>query len=130
MDGDLRKIFHEHLDGHWQAVETGGTGKGIPDSNYCIDGYEGWVEFKHTKHWKVRIWPEQVAWMERRARQGGRVFIAVRRGQDELWILTPEAGRYLREGTLKDVPKEYIKARYNDGMKSWNWKEITKILIE
>ena len=31
---------------HVQRIETGGTGRGIPDFNACCEGTEFWVELK------------------------------------------------------------------------------------
>jgi len=133
IDGGLRKLFHKNLPGfHWQAIETGGVGLGVPDSNFCREGVEGWVEFKTTDAFKVQIRPEQVAWIERRARAGGRVFIAVRRktkagprkgpAVDELWLLGPEFARmaYLNKAV------EY--RQWESGPKNWNWEAIQRVL--
>src|SRR5260370_22560220 len=81
-DGGLRKLFQDHLhtDVHWQAIETWSTGQGVPDLNYCFKRCrEGWIENKLTAGYAVDISPQQIAWVERRARMGGRVFVAVRR---------------------------------------------------
>lgn len=79
IDGGLRRLFHEKLNHfHWQAIETGGTGRGIPDSNFCYKGIEGWVEYKASSGWSVGLRPEQVAWHLKRTRAGGNTWIAVR----------------------------------------------------
>ena len=103
-DGGLRKIWRDRVVGgwHWQSVETGSIGQGVPDMNYCalapytdthevglkIDvpwrsiaeyGHEGWIENKWTDGWVVDLSPEQVAWITRRVRMGGLVSVAVRR---------------------------------------------------
>lgn len=106
------------------------TGRGIPDSNYCYRGVEGWVEFKQAKHWRVGIWPEQVAWIERRVRSGGRAFVAVRRADKELWLLDSGAARFLKDPGLKGVRDELILGRWNHGPSSWDWKAISQILTE
>ena len=63
-DARLRQVFKEHLpDFDIQSVETWGTGRGVPDMNFCCNGIEGWIEFKMTKHWRVTVAPEQVAWI-------------------------------------------------------------------
>lgn len=112
LDGGLRPIFREKLRAgfDWQSVETGGTGMGCPDSNFCarvtrretvplyaigipeplmvqIDteyesGVEGWIEFKQTSGWACTLRPEQVGWLVRRHMHGGRVFVATRRWHD------------------------------------------------
>lgn len=58
---------------------------GIPDTNYCFDGVEGWVELKYgerpardsTAVFKSRhnLTAEQVEWILARRRSGGRVSI-------------------------------------------------------
>src|SRR6266699_154364 len=106
IDGGLRKIFRKHLPKfHWLSVETGLTEQGVPDSNFCIDGREGWVEFKLTSANKVTFRSEQIGWLLRRSRAGGRTYIAVRyhppggprRGppRDALYIYPGAAARLL-----------------------------------
>lgn len=129
IDGGLRKIFHKNLPGHWQAIETGGVGLGIPDSNFCIDGVEGWVEFKSTQGFKVRITAEQVSWIERRHRNGGRVFVAVRRKDEELWLFRPLAGRRLLLKGVDKVEKSLILGNWTGGPSNWDWDEVKKILV-
>ncbi len=139
-DGDLRKIFQRHLPTfHWQAVETWSTGQGVPDVNFCCDGVEGWIEFKQTKAWAVQVRPGQVAWIERRARAGGRVFLAVRRQSvargakiDDLWLLDHRAARELA------TPKIGLGFHHNyqvfgvfpNSPASWDWRKIQKILLK
>lgn len=79
-ESDLRRQVRESLPAvHWQAVETGGTGRGIPDLNGCLRGVEFWVELKLVKRGlQVPLTPTQVAWHLRRARAGGRTWLLVR----------------------------------------------------
>jgi Holliday junction resolvase len=103
-DDGLRQVFTTHIVAHWQAIETGGTGKGVPDLNGCRGGVDVWIEMKRARHWTVpEMKPEQVGWIERRERNGGRVFVAVRRAHDELWLLKPGAARLLIGGTRLDL---------------------------
>lgn len=81
-DGGLRPLFKQNAPGFWQAIETGGTGKGIPDSHFVIEGVSGWMEFKQTETVKVGLRPEQVAWINKYHRNGGNVFIGVRYKHD------------------------------------------------
>lgn len=80
-DGGLGKLFQKHLPKFdWQRIESGGTGLGIPDLNFCHKGMEGWIENKLVANGeKITFQEGQVAWHERRVRHGGRCFIAVRR---------------------------------------------------
>lgn len=80
IDGGLGKEFQKHLPRfHWQRIESGLTGLGIPDLNGCKNGIEFWIENKCVRvgH-KIKFQPGQVGWIERRRRNGGKVFIAVR----------------------------------------------------
>lgn len=138
-------MFHTRLKRgfHWQAVETGGTGLGIPDSNYCTlvgpgegVGVEGWVEFKQTDAWAVGLRIEQISWHKSRWRYGGLTHIATRRhhsggprkGQavDELWI---HQGRWVselnRDGLKSDVP---VAGVWSGGPANWDWDAVKSIL--
>lgn len=157
MDGDLRKIFREHLPMvHWQSIETGMTGRGIPDTNGCYQGTEFWVEFKQTRHWTVGLRPEQVAWISRRARAGGRVWVAVRRRPtpssrrqrvlvgrkdigvpgrgapvaDELWLLYGSAAKSLVDGGLRHAGPSSVAGTYYGGPGQWPWQTILGLLTQ
>jgi hypothetical protein len=83
----LRKSFREHIPQFdWCSLESGMTGRGIPDANYCYNGIEGWIEFKSSHHWRVKMRPGQIGWIERRIDHGGRAYVAVRRDASELWL--------------------------------------------
>lgn len=137
-DGNLRDMFQQHLwQAHWQAIETGAIGSGTPDSNWCWDGAEGWVEFKATTTLAVPLRPSQVAWLSRRARVGGRVHIAVRRKTlggprlgrpvDELWVLQGgEAEAVLASGLSRSAP--YVLGVWNGGPKVWDWEGVGLVL--
>ena len=64
---------------HFQRIETGSTGLGIPDVNLCYRGAEVWVELKVTKGWTCDLRPEQIAWHHRRTKADGKTFILTRR---------------------------------------------------
>lgn len=133
IDGDLRQIFQRFIpDAHWQSIETGSTGRGIPDVNYCFEGIEGWIEFKATEGWRVDVRPEQVAWIERRGRAGGRVFLAVRRAQLELWFLRSTAARVLATPKLglRDLENSHILSTMKGGPSRWPWGWIKRTLKE
>lgn len=144
-DGGLRPLFRQHVTGcDWQSVETAITGGGVPDSNYCLvgddgSGVEGWVEFKQTSGWAVTLRPEQVGWITRRCRYGGRVFIAVRRQNaggvrrgdpvDELWLLRGSYARELLDRGLKHGPAEAILGRWMGGPSQWDWDSVRHHLL-
>ena len=129
IDGGLRQLFRKHLpDFDFQSIEVG-FDRGVPDTNFCCEGVEGWIEFKETKGIKVNVSPEQCAWMARRARAGGRTFIAVRQrtGEDDLlWIASGEFGERLREAGLS--PNSTL-GSFPGGPRAWNWAKIRAIFL-
>jgi hypothetical protein len=138
-DGDLRKKFQQFLPQfHWQSVETWSTGQGVPDANYCGFGHEGWIEFKFTSGWKVDMRAEQIGWIERRVRAGGKVFVAVRRKhlgslkrkpEDELWLFSGDAARYLAKGRLDAVPPGFVHGKWSGGPSGWEWPDVRENLL-
>lgn len=140
IDGGLRKEFHTHLrQFHWQAIESGLTGGGIPDSNYCVDGKEGWVEYKLTNTYprlSRKLEPDQIGWHLRRARAGGRTFIAVRyrhdggprlgHSVDILYLYLGSAAHSLAVSGLAIAPI----GRWEGGPSRWNWEKIGRFLLE
>jgi len=139
IDGGLRKLFHSKLRGfHWQTIESGLTGRGVPDSNFCGNGIEGWVEFKKTAVWAVGLRPEQIGWHLKRARAGGRTFIAVRRIHeggprkgppvDQLWIFP---GRMAEELATTGIAEEHrnIPSVFMDDIKRINWVKVQSYLM-
>lgn len=128
-DAHLRQLFPRHLSQvHFVAVETGGTGRGIPDLNGCFNGIEFWIELKRARYWRIDISAEQCAWAERRLRAGGRVFVAVRRQServDELYLYHGAVARQLRTDRLDAVP---CLGTWPGGPKRWNWTQILSVL--
>lgn len=136
-DAGLRKIFSDHLkEAHWQPIESWSTGQGVPDTEYCFPkGLSGWVECKATSGWAVEVRGGQVGWLERRARMGGRAWIAVRRqanagprrgpAVDELWMFPgSEARNVLLSGLKGPVATGY----WSGGPANWDWKAVRKLL--
>jgi hypothetical protein len=126
-DGQLRQIFRKHLpEAHWQAIETWSTGQGVPDVEYCFPGGAcGWIENKATQGWKVDVRPHQVAWIERRIRSGGRVFVAIRRKGDELWLFPGDEVRRISEEGIKALQPILLCC---SGPAHWNWGKVREIL--
>ncbi len=133
IDGGLRPLFRTKLRRgfQWQSIETGGTGLGIPDSNFCSEGVERWVEFKQTEAWAVPLSPEQVGWHKTRHARRGLTLIATRRWHDggprkgapvdELWIHTGEHVSTLYENGLKSAPAVGI---WHGGPEAWDWEAV------
>ena len=141
IDGGLRKIFQDKLNPrgyHFQAIETGSTGRGIPDLNGCIDFTEFWIEFKKTSANAIQISPEQVAWILRRKRAGGNVYIAVRKkcskgprreAKDELWLIDGSSAADVKEHGLKPgTTSVWILGIWSGGPSKWDWEAVHKIL--
>lgn len=135
-DGGLRKEWRTHLPQfHWTSVESPLTVQGIPDTNYCHRGSEGWIENKKVKLGSdgvVVVRPEQFAWHERRLRAGGKVFIAVRwpAKDDTLYLLHPLAGRSLVAGArLTGLPADHVLGQWRGGPSRWKWPKIAEILL-
>lgn len=141
MDGGLRILFRKHIPSfHWTSIESGMTGSGIPDSEYCSPaGESGWIEHKGVLNgWKPEIRPAQVAWLTRRARMGGRAFIAVRReayagpkrgpAVDELWLIKGSAAPRLRSEGLKGLLKADMIGVWWSGVLKWDWGAIAQHL--
>jgi hypothetical protein len=134
-DGGLRPLFVEHIKtAHFQAIETWSTGQGVPDCNVCLRGTETWIEFKTTATNALRISTEQVGWIERRLRAGGRVLVIVRwrctagprrQARDELLIFD---GADVRALMLGGISAAVSLARWDGGPRSWDWNVIVKML--
>lgn len=125
-DGGLRTLFRTHFrDWQWTSIETGAVSPGTPDAEFCAPGgMSGWVEFKQTSGWKVTFQPLQVPWIHRRWRLGGRVFVAVRRKKDQLYVISGEHILELEERGVKDfVPIS------GAGARNWDWAEVEQTLI-
>jgi hypothetical protein len=133
MDGNLRGIFRKKLpDFFWTSVESGMTGRGIPDSHYCYAGHSGWIEYKVTSAFAVGLRPEQVAWLTRYARYGGACFVAVRRKRkdvDELWLIHGEGAASLKQEGLAKVDPAFIAGVFTGGPAQWSWATIEVILL-
>jgi hypothetical protein len=80
--------------GHFSRIESE-PAPGFPDINYCINGCEGNIELKVSRHPKAKFpfkrWglgPNQIRWMEDRLDVEGLVFIFAQVG-DRVYILRP-----------------------------------------
>jgi len=68
------------------------VGAGMPDVNGCLNGTESWIETKLVKGNRIRFEPFQPAWLQKRARAGGRVFVFARKGATfYVWAGWPRA---------------------------------------
>lgn len=139
-DGGLRPLFHDRLRSGimWQAIETGGTGRGIPDSYFCGQGVGcGWVEMKQTAAWNVGLSPEQVSWAKTNILRGGRVFLAVRRRHeggprkgdpvDELWLCSGWWNSHVAREGLRCPDVTWLGV-WGGGPARWDWSAVRDIL--
>lgn len=137
IDGGLRGLFRKNIpEFQWSAIETGITISGVPDDEYCSQGVQGWIEYKLTDNYSIKKTPRtkfQIAWHSRRAREGGRSFIVVRRQHDggprkgpavdELWLFRGSDVKQLyTEGLSAVVPLERFE-------KEWHWRTIRRTLL-
>lgn len=127
-DGGLGPIFRANIpEAHWQMVETGGTGLGVPDANYCLRGAEGWVELKRVEGWRVpSLQPTQVAWAEQRLRAGGRVFLAARKGS-LFWFFHGSAARAVLLDGVRCATPPLVTGE--GGPARWPWAEVRGHLL-
>ena len=120
-------MFHQKVERcHWTAIESGLTSRGIPDSHYCLEGASGSFEYKKCAHWRVSMRPEQVGWIERQLRSGGRVFIAVKRADDEVWLLHGRAARHIKVDGLRTLPKHSIFGMWK--RQEIPWRAVRRLL--
>jgi hypothetical protein len=142
VDNGLRPLFRQHIpDFDWCTIETGMTTQGVPDSNYCGrpltprgPGFEGFVEYKATDGYVVDLRPEQIGWICRRVRWGGRVWIAVRRQStagprkgsavDELWVFPGRLAKEARLGGLRDSAVAASAKVWHGGPARWDWRAV------
>tara|TARA_R110002020_G_scaffold285547_1_gene501066 strand:+ start:296 stop:685 length:390 start_codon:yes stop_codon:yes gene_type:complete len=68
---------------HFQRIETGITGSGVPDVNGCAKGKEFWIELKEIHSGNaLTLRPMQIAWLAKRALHGGQVFVMARKNNE------------------------------------------------
>jgi hypothetical protein len=135
-DDGLRSIMHANLRSfHWQAIESGLTSRGIPDSNGCGSGVEFWCESKANHGgWALKIDTFQVSWHERRLRNGGRTFITVRRRIEQVRTQCDEFylfhGSCVRELMTKGMYAVKPLLVSSGGPSQWNWKKVESLLLQ
>jgi hypothetical protein len=75
-----RKYVSGLILGHVSQIESHATAVGIPDTNYCIKGVEGWIEMKYVfGDKKVKVRPMQWTWFRKRLKENHtRLFFMLR----------------------------------------------------
>lgn len=139
-DAGLRSIFRKNLPKiDWQPIESPLTGGGIPDSNGCAGpNTEFWIEFKQTDGWLVKFEPEQPAWIYRRYRHGGRVWIAIRRWHDggpriglpvdDLYLIYGGHVLELVQSGLR-IEEQFVTGHWRGGPSRWDWDAVGRLLV-
>jgi len=129
IDGGLRALLRGKIpEFHWTSIETGGTANGVPDTNYLAPGgAEGWIECKRARFWSVEFQTGQAAWLHRRARLGGRAWLAVRRAGDELWLVPGGLALAVERGGLLALGEAWD-WRWQGGPGRWAWGEARALL--
>ncbi|WP_321471058.1 hypothetical protein [uncultured Paludibaculum sp.] len=115
----------------WMRLENL-VGTGMPDINGCLNGVETWVETKLVKGNRLRFEPTQPAWIMKRVRHGGRVFVFARH-QDTflLWAGWPSA--WTR--TAKPLSDGGTSVDYRDAGpvlvidRPYDWKLLMEVLF-
>lgn len=108
---------------HVQRVETGGTGRGIPDFNACCDGVEFWVELKVVNSGKkIGLRPEQVGWLVKRSMYGGRCFVLVRTPDADIFLYKGSDAREIADEGLRLKPLLILS-------KPYDWEALKTTLL-
>jgi len=121
-------LLKRHLPSwHWVRIESAGTGAGIPDLNGCKAGVEVWIECKRLIGGKkVDLSAFQATWLERRARVGGRTFVAARDNETFLLFSGARASE-LRMFGVKPVSVLFSRI---GGMRDEDWSEVERCLTK
>ena len=135
-DSGLRNIIRSHTPFvHWTPIESAVTESGIPDLHGCYKGMDAWIETKWTGGWAVEMRIFQISWLARRARSGGRGFIAVRRkcdagvhrkAADEVWLYRGERAEELGRLGLAGL-KPLV--RFEGGPAGWDWDRFIRLIF-
>ena len=108
-----------------QRIETS-TASGIPDTNWCYNGQEVWVELKIcSPKMGVLLRKEQYAWGMRRSNHDGKVFVLALSGNMLLLYRFPHIqaipyGKYLKivntmPTLLPKCKEQLLKHLFNQG---------------
>lgn len=135
-DAGLRKLLRDNLKPHglwFQAIETGSTTAGIPDSHVLGPTGTLWVECKRTDGYAVKFEPHQIMWYRKHS-PWVRTFIAVRtmgKGSsggmgDGLALYVGEAVDALDRGGTEAASSVL---RFRGRPRSWDWAALARVLI-
>lgn len=112
---------------HSQRIETGGTGKGVPDVNYCHEGKEIWMELKSIDGLKSELSPFQMAWLFNRSKVGGNCFVLIRKNnskEKEIKLF------HIKDMTIKELGKLNWETEASYTLKTpYNWEEFFAFIL-
>ena len=125
---DLWLLLKNNLtDIHFQRIETGLTGSGVPDVNGCAKGKECWIELKEIHRGKsLTLRPMQVAWMAKRSAVGGQVFVLARK-QDVIKLYHVDGLSGAKE--LQENPKGFYQKSLVTLIKPYEWGNLYSALL-
>ena len=125
---DLWLLLKNNLtDIHFQRIETGLTGSGVPDVNGCAKGKEFWIELKEIHRGKsLTLRPMQVAWMAKRSAVGGQVFVLARK-QDVIKLYHVDGLSGAKE--LQENPKGFYQKSLVTLIKPYEWDNLYSALL-
>ena len=125
---DLWLLLKNNLtDIHFQRIETGLTGSGVPDVNGCAKGKEFWIELKEIHRGKsLTLRPMQVAWMAKRSAVGGQVFVLARK-QDVIKLYHVDGLSGAKE--LQENPKGLYQKSLVTLIKPYEWGNLYSALL-
>ena len=125
---DLWLLLKNNLtDIHFQRIETGLTGSGVPDVNGCAKGKEFWIELKEIHSGKSLTQRSmQVAWMAKRSAVGGQVFVLARKqGVIKLFHVDGLSGAK----ELQENPKGFYQKSLVTLIKPYEWGNLYSALL-
>jgi len=109
----LNQHFKDELGAHGMKVEPHAM-PGVADANWCIDGIEVWVELKvlRSNQFRKPLGKEQVVWLIRRCRAGGRAWVLAHdEGRNRLLLWNGRYARALAQRRPVDVPCQLIQEK-------------------
>lgn len=125
---DLWLLLKNNLtDIHFQRIETGLTGSGVPDVNGCAKGKEFWIELKEIHRGKsLTLRPMQIAWMAKRSAVGGQVFVLARK-QNVIKLYHVDGLSGAKE--LQENPKGFYQKSLVTLIKPYEWGNLYSALL-
>jgi|TARA_Y100000310_G_scaffold333095_1_gene409945 Holliday junction resolvase len=116
---NLKRNLTEPL---WQRIETGGTGRGIPDVFGAFDNRCCWVELKIAKGNRVPLRPEQIAWLIKFGQTGLPTFILVGTDKRKMYLFSGLEAIIVKDLGLKADPLLKLTAPYD-------WVKLQEVLF-